>query len=581
MRPSSLVMTNGPGAVMDLGDLQSVIMLGTDFWADVEEINEMRLARSLEVDYFGAPREVKDRGGARVRGVPYSRFPRLRYCPVCFLMTDQARCPDRGHGPRKPETRTPRVVAACDKGHIDDFPWKDWVSCSCGAGQEELHLESNPDEAIDGSDLRVRCARCRKTRTLRGALGEIRLHGRPAKCAGRRPWLAVDDDCDQVLHGVMRGASNVYFPVVASSLSIPPFSRKVHRLLEQGGHLRSARMNWQNGTIDQYIQFNGELQNWVTHGICAQKEIRRAFEEAYGDVAEASIKTGEWETLTGDVEAAPGDDFRATMIDLKGSPLGDWFARISRVEALREVVALRGFTRLHPAEDWQSPRIQKLRLEDGELEALKGHNPLLPIPQRTSRRWLPAFELRGEGLFFQFKDDLVAEWGKRKAVKGRVGAILKNPNAPRPRDCVDTRLARTVLVHTFAHLVIREISLTCGYTLASLRERLYTQEGMAGVLVYTSTPDSEGSLGGLVAQGKDVARLQVHVESLASTALGCVRGPLCTFAEPTKERTPEGASCYACTHLPETSCEGLGNTLLDRRCLRDMREELGFFDPRS
>lgn len=58
-----------------------------------------------------------------------------------------------------------------------------------------------------------------------------------------------------------------------------------------------------------------------------------------------------------------------------------------------------------------------------------------------------------------------------------------------------------ILLHTIAHLLIRQLSFECGYTAASLRERIYcntvnNEYEMSGILVYTASGDSEGTLGG-------------------------------------------------------------------------------------
>ena len=63
-----------------------------------------------------------------------------------------------------------------------------------------------------------------------------------------------------------------------------------------------------------------------------------------------------------------------------------------------------------------------------------------------------------------------------------------------------------IAMHTFAHLLIKKLCFDCGYGSSSLKERLYfssnPESRMNGVLIYTSSGDSEGSLGGLVRQGK-------------------------------------------------------------------------------
>jgi hypothetical protein len=136
-----------------------------------------------------------------------------------------------------------------------------------------------------------------------------------------------------------------------------------------------------------------------------------------------------------------------------------------------------------------------------------------------------------------------------------------------------------VLLHTLAHVLINEWSLEAGYPSASLRERLYAADDMAGVLVYTATSDSAGSLGGLVAQGEPEP-LDRAVRSAIRRAEWCSSDPLCMEAEAAGSTGTNLAACHACVMLPETSCEH-NNILLDRALLVGTPEEpsLGFFAP--
>ncbi len=58
--------------------------------------------------------------------------------------------------------------------------------------------------------------------TSKGSLKSIGV-----TCIGRQPWQRWDEraDCDEVPLAVQRGASNVYFPLVHSSIEIPNASR--------------------------------------------------------------------------------------------------------------------------------------------------------------------------------------------------------------------------------------------------------------------------------------------------------------------------------------------------------------------
>lgn len=141
-----------------------------------------------------------------------------------------------------------------------------------------------------------------------------------------------------------------------------------------------------------------------------------------------------------------------------------------------------------------------------------------------------------------------------------------------------------MLLHSFAHALIRQFALECGYTVASIRERIYAlpptdDDGpMAGVLLYTAAPDSEGTLGGLVSLGAPQL-LGRHIAAALDGMRLCASDPLCAEHVPLMEpQSLHGAACHACLFAPETSCER-GNKYLDRSLLVPTvdREDLSFF----
>lgn len=136
---------------------------------------------------------------------------------------------------------------------------------------------------------------------------------------------------------------------------------------------------------------------------------------------------------------------------------------------------------------------------------------------------------------------------------------------------------RFVLLHTLAHLLIRQLSFDSGYTTSSLRERVYGRPefGQCGVLLYTAAGDAEGTLGGLARQGEAPQFAETLIRMLEAAAW-CSADPLCA------EHTGQGfgnlnrAACHACTLLPGTSCQ-TGNTLLDRALVVGSAGVPGYF----
>jgi hypothetical protein len=271
-------------------------------------------------------------------------------------------------------------------------------------------------------------------------------------------------------------------------------------------------------------------------------------------------------------QADSSPDFQVSSTNTP-SEYGDYIQQVVLVERLREVRALTGFTRLESLSDY---------LEDEKLP----RDHIMPLSRRHPA-WVPASEVRGEGIFIQFREEAIARWQAktrirehnenflRAHVRWRKARNIAEPEANYPD-------IRYVLLHTFSHALMRRLTLESGYTAASIRERIYAQgpekEGspMAGILLYTSASDSEGTLGGLVNLGKD---LGFHILGALEEMKHCASDPLCAEHIRLDDNTLHGAACHACMFAPETSCER-GNRYLDRSLLIATvdNDALAFFD---
>ena len=235
------------------------------------------------------------------------------------------------------------------------------------------------------------------------------------------------------------------------------------------------------------------------------------------------------------------------------------------------VRALVGFTRLEAFGE----------LTDPDLEL-----PIDPAPiSRQAATWLPATEVRGEGIFIQFREEELLQWLGKTAVKQRSSQFFEAHQKWRKARYIPDPEAgfpgmRYVLVHTFVHALMRQLALACGYGAASLRERIYSRPAerdggpMAGVLIYTAAPDSEGTLGGLVKLGEPEV-LGEHIAQALEAARLCASDPLCAEHPPSQRgQTLHAAACHACVFAPETSCER-GNKYVDRSVLVPTMEHEG------
>lgn len=232
-----------------------------------------------------------------------------------------------------------------------------------------------------------------------------------------------------------------------------------------------------------------------------------------------------------------------------------------QAERLREVRALVGFTRL----DAPDP-------DDPDLVTTA------PLTKDAHPGWVPASEVRGEGIFLRLPEDLLCAWEERvdgsKALRAHEDAYARfrrNRYSDRIKGAFEPMKhwpgARYIAMHSLSHLLIRTIALECGYSSASLSERIYAGNGddpRSGILIYTAVPDAEGTLGGLVSLGEE-RELSRLVRRALSDAMRCSSDPLCA------ERLPaapadflHGAACHVCLFVSETTCER-GNRFLDRR----------------
>ena len=101
----------------------------------------------------------------------------------------------------------------------------------------------------------------------------------------------------------------------------------------------------------------------------------------------------------------------------------------------------------------------------------------------------------------------------------------------------------------------------------TIKERIYSvfpnsNVNMCGILLYTSTTDSDGSLGGLVRMGTS-NNFELIFRNMLQEASWCSSDPICMQSRAQGLDSLNYAACHACTLLPETSCV-MRNCLLDR-----------------
>lgn len=539
----------------------------------LREVEDPRLQQYIGVRRLYSPPEDEGSGSAYV---PALRFPNWLYCPRCERMqyfgpTNTSNtlccksCTDKYHHTVKlvPE----RFVVVCPHGHIDSFPVMEWVHNGEDIDPRDpnhiIYRHTKGGSTTMG-DIEYRCS-CGARRTLNGAntpggLSMIGYH-----CKGRQPWLDKNSSIpcsadNRDLRVVIMGATNVCYPDVVNSVLIPDaIDEKV----------RTA-VNKQFGSLLK-MDCEGRLTNDILDMLARASDVnpddfRLAYnqQKSSGDSGKSQTDVeylhDEFLTLR-DPHRSEKGKFVGTAIDVSkyGLPaLRSFISKVTLVETLTVTRALVGFTRLNPEyNDSKTMEERRRVLSVGKLD------------------WTLANQNIGEGIFVELNNSRLGEWANRAEVASRISIMQENLDVSRRERNLAPKILnpKYVVIHTLSHLLIRGISEVCGYSAASLRERIYCQqfmnddgmedfEDMHGLLIYTASSSGDGSLGGLVRSGEPGRFEDIFLGALQK-ATWCSDDPVCIESAGQGLDSCNLAACYNCTLLPETACEN-GNKFLDR-----------------
>lgn len=632
IRRSQLVAPFGPGALHILEGGVSVVTGGLDGWfrdrsgnpADPSElakgvlvVREPRLEAPLGVSHFRLAPGPENRAGEDDPELitPVYRFPTWFVCPRCYRMKHSKLTQNGhltcGHGECKGRRLTQvRFAAVCDHGHLQDFPWLEWVHRSRGSFEScanSLIYEAEGSGSLES--IQIRCEKCKKSRSLRGVMGgdfdstannpngwsglsrfllsqgdgETTGSGTDDfLCQGKKSWQGdvPDDKCSRPLRAVLINATNVHYADIRSAIHIPPRYRPSRNelavILDKSGfrqHIAICREVFADlSAIVKSLRTKDSPNNPLLSDYSDEdiEAVLRGHDEAppsnsKGDALpegsraeqEQVIRRDEYQAFLGETDREGRLVLRHVPITGLPSKLEGFVDRIVAVEKLRETRVFAGFSRLLGTRPDGAPS--------------SAHMLWHRVPADMSNRWLPAAVVHGEGIFLTFSEDRIRQWETHPKVEKHLAILQENHNSCSLRYGWEpmTVAPRLVLLHTLAHLLINRLVFECGYGSASLRERLYVSEDpinpMAGILVYTAAGDSEGTLGGLVrlAEPNTIGRILVNA---LDDAQWCSADPVCSEAAKAHGQGPDSlnlAACHSCALLPETSCEHF-NKLLDR-----------------
>lgn len=621
IRRGQVITPFGPGSISVSPKGDAMIMGVLDKWyyngyeksKELEEFKrfEPRLAKILNVEYFMLPPDFR-KGKLDVNNnltLPMLRFPQWHYCIRCkklkkfdTVIAKTNRCECGGEYVQVP------FVTICSKGHIDDFPWREWVHKSITPNcSKDMRLISVGGTNL--STMEVRCE-CGEKKSLYGITSKNERENENNSevtylaqcldsrenvfytCTGRNTWFGGVDDrvvCNEYPIAVLKNSSNIYFPETISAIYLPgEMPREVEEILktfETPLGMTYVEMALERESKGKQIydlrrlfkeRLNKYSDNNIGLAINYWQNPNQRFEgNSYIENIEEQLRIEEYKTLINEVDTQ----------DLKIVPewkqahnqeIEKYIKRVNLVTRLRETKVLYGFSRLNAPQE-----------EMNFLKVKKGKEMLFKHPLDKDNNWLPANIIYGEGIFIELDEVLLGEWEQNNQPMIRRFNKLKN----RYQILVEQGIVRQrqitprlVLIHTLAHLIINELVFECGYSASSIRERLYVLDtnGMHGngFLIYTASGDSDGTLGGLVRMGK-MSNLLPIFEKAINKSKWCSSDPICTDIG---EISGQGfqklnmSACHNCTYLPETSCEEF-NMLLDRGLVAGTPTDtgIGFF----
>lgn len=599
VRRSALIGPWGVGAMVPFPNDESLMIAGLDMWryntADPFLIKDDRLQKRLGVKELRWPPDFRERNADSENcylKIPAVRFPTWHYCPFCGTMRKttyyepQPECDcyqwpnGRKCNPkyRKRKLVPERFVVVCPEGHIDDFPVAEW-------------LHSGADHPYNPNTCKIRrstggtsaaltgvfyeCS-CGARKSIAGATRPGALQRIAYMCKGAKPWLGIESDDENICGNkdvkvLLRGATNVWFADTRSSIHIPTddetTTQKVIGILNEFFDvLKTRRINgeWDRSFIALLADKHHVDKDILYEAFIKRDECIEGLPEVSEEMSEDEYRLAEYKVLIknsgSDTQDFHSQNYPITCYD---RAISKYFKSISLVPKLRETRAFVGFSRLEPNDIAISERKKMLRTG--------GEN------------WLPAIEVYGEGIFFEFNAQELQRWAQKSSVDERIEKLNRAYRASKFGQRAEGNLRpEFVLIHTFAHILINQLSFNCGYGSSSLRERIYCEKTsnehkMYGVLIYTASGDSEGSLGGLVRQGA-AGRIEDTIVDAVKNAQWCTSDPICIQSAGQGPESCNLAACHNCTLLPETCCE-CGNRLLDRGAVIGTLKDrgIGFF----
>lgn len=472
-----------------------------------------------------------------------------------------------------------RFVAYCSRGHIQDLPYIKIMQTECQSDCElnnKQHSAAAPSLYLSDDTLgfgftsiSISCGICRARKRFTGISNKeerekfISSYGEKIfKCDGKKPWTSEpNDECPEMLSVSPRAASKLYLPIQESALKIPDAESVRHPFLdtdevikwnEKGTDLVRIRDIIEELDLDKKYSMSTEnmLKLIEEERDAAEHQSQENNDDNSLEDLDDSFLKKEFETLI--KENVNEEDFVSKKEDIADySPeIQQCFESLHSIKKLIEVTANLGFE----------------RKGDENADIVKSFQPA-----RITEDFLPAFKSIGEGIFINFGIENLTRWySDNKGFKKLEEQLLKNGSSNFNNHINAKNYDyRFILIHTFSHLLMRQLEIECGYSLTEIKERIYfsEKENMAGLLIYTASSDSQGSLGGLVRMIKPNFFENIFKNTIENSYV-CFNDPVCIESKGQGYSGLSLGACHACSMVPDLACSTLPkNIFLDRNSL--------------
>ncbi len=587
VRFSHLTSYSGVGAIVRGAEDRLMVLVDTRYWKNkngetttkiIPYVRRIKAALNLDKELHMPPEAKETAQGLSGACLPAILFPRFARCKKCGLLHNQPWKKQRQALSEKVYCQAEDCgeileqvtwCAVSSKGHLAEVPWH-YVchigskgKCEADYDAEYLKVKVNKN----GKKI-IFCLKCGYSNNKSFEnLRNLNFINR------QQPWIfensPVLEDADKV-EILEVNNPGVYLSERVNALVIPPESRiNQSALVDQ--LFRNSMLCRDIETIRLPLRRRGKIKKIASEFRVTDKEVEDALKK---------IKDGYPFLDDFSVNDLYEDEYKAFLVPLKDQKEDEDFVTEHLTEQWKALAAptLPVELSMIISRVDQLVSIKRLR----EIQVFKGFYRLsseeqdrrVPPDITGESNWLPAIELFGEGVFFTLDEALLQQWETTPALMIRADEIKQRYEKTQINLSQDVGVSpRFILLHTLAHLLIRELEATAGYPAASLKERIYCDSAkkMAGILIYTAVPDIAGSLGGIINSAEPVAFLSI-LDKVFKKAYWCSLDPVCTEHEGQGPGWLNRAACHACSLIPEPSCE-YGNVFLDRVFIKGSEEK--------